>query len=291
MENSVRFNLDVLDAIRAIDPLHYKTLVKQSFSEDCDFNRLNRLIYDYFKDYTPLQVANDYISMVRDMRTAMEYFEEHGTYPCKSEKDAYERVYSDPKVMDQYMNALMVSQVLWAHHFDMLTFFTETVKMYGDEGEGERILDIGAGHGFYSKAILDYMPNIKFIDVIDISNTSLMMAQRVLGTDKVRYIRSSIFDFEFYFKHDIVILGEVLEHLDNPLIMLEYIKDNLLADDGMMWITVPTNAPTIDHVYLFRSEDEVLALINKAGLEVAMTNSTWADKTQLIGMFCFKKDL
>ncbi len=88
--------------------------------------------------------------------------------------------------------------------------------------------------------------------------------------------------------YDLIIMGEILEHVSNPVDML-YLASTLL-DDGVIWLTVPTNAPAIDHISLFKTEQEVFDMIDKAGMQVIEHFITNADlQTKLVGAFCVKK--
>jgi 2-polyprenyl-3-methyl-5-hydroxy-6-metoxy-1,4-benzoquinol methylase len=150
-------------------------------------------------------------------------------------------------------------------------------------------LDIGAGHGLFSDAVKRNIPQYKRIDIVDVSKDSLKIAQTILGTDRINYIQSDINDFVLSSEpYGMIILGEILEHLDNPLETLRYVT-TLLSRDGVLWLTVPTNAPAIDHVYLFRSKDEVIKLIEDAGLCIVGHFDCQANHlTHLIGAFCIK---
>lgn len=289
MENvndSKKFLSDILDEIKRIDPVHAKTLRKRPDYGDSDFfNYLRNTIYRnfYILKIGARTVAEDYLHMVRDMRREMVYFHEHEKYSCKSEKEAYERVYSRPEVMSYYLNALMISQILWYHHYAMLEEFFADVENYIPK-ENAVILDIGAGFGIHSMIIRDTVPEYKKIDFYDISETSLDILRKIHGIDRIEY-HTTIPDKEY----DLIILGEVLEHTENPLRMLRglipYLKPN-----GIMFITVPTNAPAIDHIYLFRGEEEVFDLVQRAGLyDIGNLISEADDKTAIVGLYCVKK--
>jgi hypothetical protein len=44
-----------------------------------------------------------------------------------------------------------------------------------------------------------------------------------------------------------------------------------------LWITTPTNAPALDHVYLFNTKEEVVTLINDSGLETVASCNYFAE--------------
>ena len=42
----------------------------------------------------------------------------------------------------------------------------------------------------------------------------------------------------------------------------------MMQKDGLFFITVPINSPAIDHIYLFKNEDEVRKLIIDSGFKI-----------------------
>ena len=114
------------------------------------------------------------------------------------------------------------------------------------------------------------------------------------------YIKKDIFDYDDTNKYDFIVLGEVLEHLDEPKQILVKLS-KLLKPGGLLWITTPTNAPALDHVYLFNTKEEVVKLINDdrnaSGLETVASCNYFAEDmdeetalknkiTNLVGLFC-----
>jgi len=100
-------------------------------------------------------------------------------------------------------------------------------------------------------------------------------------------------------KYDLICLGEVLEHLDNPKSILLRLS-SLLKPNGILWITTPTNSPAIDHVYLFNTKEEVFKLIRDANLDIVSKCNFFAEDmqeeeallrkaTNLVGVFCKKE--
>jgi ubiquinone/menaquinone biosynthesis C-methylase UbiE len=97
----------------------------------------------------------------------------------------------------------------------------------------DSVLDLGGGEGIVARLIHEKL-DIKHIDIVDISSTSLNLAGK--WTDSQR-ILADVYNLPFYTKsYDVVICLEVLEHLDNPLRALKEIKR--IASSGII-ITVP----------------------------------------------------
>ncbi|GHV79567.1 SAM-dependent methyltransferase [Spirochaetia bacterium] len=206
--------------------------------------------------------------MIRDFKIEFLYFKRHGEYSCKNQTEANEKVYSNEEVMTYYMYALLISQVLWKHHFDIFIYLKRKLPHFIKTEKNVKVLDVGPGHGFYSYIIKNEYPAYDCLDIIDISRNSLDMTEKMLGEERrIHYINMDIFYFNSESKYDLIILGEVLEHLDNPRLILLKLSE-LLNDDGVLWITAPVNSPAIDHVYLFKSRKEIIDLIEESNLQV-----------------------
>lgn len=289
-----KFLQDILIEIERRDPLHSKQVtesLRQSAKNHLpDFNAILNLIYYYFKDLGigAVNLTGDYLRMVGDMRREMGYFMLYGKYSCGNQDEAYQKIYSKPEIMRYYMNALVISQLLWSHHFNMLMYFKQNTLRLRFK-EDTRIMDIGAGHGLFTFLAKKYIPRYKTLDIVDISASSIAMTKKILGKKSITYHNCDIADFQYQEKYHYIILGEVLEHLDYPKAILWQIR-RMLADNGVLWITVPVKAPAIDHVYLFKTPRGVLSMIEKCGFKVKDSVVYKADKmTSLVGAFCVKQ--
>jgi SAM-dependent methyltransferase len=274
MNNETIFLEEILSTIQKEDSLHYKKVKKNIElllpDHSSDFYKFLRLIHEYCqkRDLSPEKIARDYLKMVNDMRVEGMYFKKHRKYSCENQQQAYEKVYSNKDIMGYYMNALLLSQLLWVHHFKMLMFFNN--QLNEDFLKNTKIvLDVGPGHGFFSYLINEKLKSINTIDIVDISDGSLEMTHSIIGhgNGKIKYFNRDIFKYESSNKYDLIILGEVLEHLDDPLLILKKLHD-LLNSTGYLWLTTPTNAPALDHVYLFRTKEDILQLLNTANFNV-----------------------
>lgn len=305
--NAQLFLSDLIQEIENKDTLHSKK-IKKNLSQitqhnSSQFDELLNMIFDYFSSQkiSPSLLAIDYLKMINDMRKEGIYFLKNGVYSCKNQSIAYEKVYSRKDIMSYYMNALLISQILWKHHFDMFIYFRESLKKYYKKNDEITILDVGPGHGFFSYIIKTDVPDFLKLDIVDISESSLVVTKQIIGdkNEKIFFFNEDIFNFDSPYKYDLIILGEVLEHLDNPIEILQKLS-NLLSEKGVLWLTTPTNSPALDHVYLFRSKEEVVDLIKLSGFDVTDLLGCYSEDvseeiakknnvTQLIGAFCKKK--
>jgi 2-polyprenyl-3-methyl-5-hydroxy-6-metoxy-1,4-benzoquinol methylase len=296
----------LLNEIALKDKLHSKKItanvsfLKEHYPDQ--LKELTVLIENYFKSLhlTTQRIADDYLKMIRDMRSEGLFFHKHGKYRCENQQIANEYVYSRPEVMSYYMTALLVSQIMWKHHFNMLMCFQRNLNLLVLDRTNISILDVGPGHGFFSFLVKKEFPSYEKIDIVDISETSLEMTKAILGYDfdKIHYFRKDIFEYNDSDKYDLIVLGEVLEHLDYPKDILIKLSQ-LLTPSGLLWITTPTNSPALDHVYLFNNKEEVIELVEKSQLQIVQCFNFFAEEvdeptalknkvTDLVGLFCRK---
>ncbi len=181
-------------------------------------------------------------------------------------------IYGNPEVMDgYYLTGLFLSTIFWPNHLKMFLFFLD--KFVKDIPDAGKCYEIGVGHGLLISSLLKERPDLKVWGV-DISAPALIFAEKLLsgrGIDKHNYelrksdIRAGIVSDDS--AYDAVICAEVIEHLDKPQILLKEIA-RILKDGGKAYITTAIFAASIDHIYLFESEDEAKEMIVDSGLKI-----------------------
>jgi SAM-dependent methyltransferase len=107
--------------------------------------------------------------------------------------------------------------------------------------ESSKILDIGC----YTARLLDFLPKDKHIEYwgVDFDEKALEIAKQK-GAN-VKFIKFDTEPILFDYKFDIIVAGEVLEHLINPAKILEQMQQ-LIKPDGIVLISLP-NECTIYH--------------------------------------------
>ena len=218
-----KFN-EVIIKIAELDPLHSKKISKSLKGYDDVFYNKADLFIDQFEKYLnkkgkTLDYGIDcYLRMIADVRFESIHFFTTGEYTSKSFEEVNKRVYNNPDVMEYYMNALLLSQFLWGHHYIILNYFTDNLPKY--KNDVSRYLEMGGGHGLYiSQAITLLNPHTKF-DLIDISPTSIEASKALIGNNSVNYMLSDIFEVRNEMKYDFITMGEVLEHVEDPVALL-----------------------------------------------------------------------
>jgi SAM-dependent methyltransferase len=209
--------------------------------------------------------VNCYLHMISDMLEERVKFIREGRYSNSSFDDVEKRIYGNPEIMTYHMHGLVLAQFLWFDQYERLLFFSENLKKY--HNNIQKYLEIGGGHGLYINEAITLIPETSQFDLVDISQSSLDLAKGIVNNNRINYYLKNIFDFSDDEKYDFITMGEVLEHVEDPLSLLQKIA-NLLSTAGVCYITTPINAPMIDHIYLFNNEDEIRDLFKKANFEI-----------------------
>ena len=68
-------------------------------------------------------------------------------------------------------------------------------------------------------------------------------------------------------EYDFIVMGEVLEHVEKPKMLLNKVY-KLLNNNGKAFLSTCVNCPMIDHVYHFKTVDDIRDLFNECGLVI-----------------------
>ena len=275
----------VLGYIKENNPMHYKKLKK-----GIDFSNMEYVARaeTFFKHYEELLqkegkdfafAIDCYLRVVSDTLMEQIKFFETGKYTSTSFDEVNERVYGNPEVMSYYMHGLLVSEYLWSHHYKMLEFFFTNINNY--ESGVKYILEIGGGHGLFTCEILERFKFKLNYTMVDISETSIALSKTFIKDERVSFILEDVYKYQTDVRYDFIIMGEVLEHVEDPLGLMKKLHE-LGSDNATAFITVPCNGPAIDHIYLFRNPSEIIALYKEAGWEVAQDLSESSEKGRVL---------
>lgn len=212
-------------------------------------------------------LVKSYLSICNDTRKEQLYFAKKGEYRLSDVLDAQAQVYEDPNVMRPYMLGLAVTQIFWAHHQQLFGHFEKCM----DDINFKNYLEIGPGHGLFMVEAIEKNPDAKYT-AVDLSETSIRISKDMLeiflGEDgKVDLLLADLFEWETDEKFDFITVGEVLEHVERPDVMMEKIG-SFLTDDGYVWASTCANCPAIDHVFLFTSAQHIRDVLNDSGFKI-----------------------
>jgi 2-polyprenyl-3-methyl-5-hydroxy-6-metoxy-1,4-benzoquinol methylase len=198
------------------------------------------------------------------------FFRRNDRYRLSKFQDALDQVYNDRVFMTKYMNGLLATQLWWRNHTEILGFFRD--RFVAGNAQDFSHLEVGPGHGLFLYMAAS-SPRCGSAEGWDISDASLagtrkaldaMEVKREVALKKVDLFAAPKGSFQS------IAFSEVLEHLEQPLDAL-HILHGLLAKGGRIFVNAPVNSPAPDHLYLFRTPEEVSGLVEKAGFRIVDT--------------------
>jgi len=213
---------------------------------------------------------NAYLKLCSDMMVSQLYFYEHKKYPLNEQSDAFKKVYDNINEMKSYMIGVAISQFLWPTHYAMHSFFIKNINNF--KGNVNNYLEIGCGHGLFLLEAIKKFKKIANFEIVDISKTSIEITKSIISflvkeKLKVNYLLNDIFKVNFQKKFEFITMGEVLEHVDKPYLLLKKIHD-LISETGEMFLSTCVDCPSIDHVYHFKSVKEIEDMIVDSGFKI-----------------------
>lgn len=212
---------------------------------------------------------NAYLKMVNDMFKSHIKFMRTGKYPILNTTDAIENVYNDQSEMLSYMIGLALSQYLWSTHYEMFTHLK--LELTKNKNNIKKYIEIGPGHGLFLKNAIDILNEDIEMMAIDISPISLDVSKSIINyfypTKDIEFINEDMLNLNLDAECDFIVMGEVIEHVENPKLLLEKIA-NLLNKNGKAFLSTCVNCPAIDHVYHFKTVAEIRDLFTECGLKI-----------------------
>jgi len=237
-------------------------------SDACRFHAEAYINYAIGEGESIDSLAEHYLRFVAMTCEEQLYFFREGKYRHSTLKEVEESVYGLPEYMRMYMYGLAISNFLWPQHRLLADFF----GTYLDTVNGGEYLEIGPGHGWFFLQALSRGVFQRCLGV-DISQSSIDMTKTMVEASA--FSRKNEFsleysDFltcEFDRCFDTIVMGEVLEHAEQPEMFLDRIA-HILKPTGTSFITTCINSPAIDHISLFSSVDDIESMFAASGLSI-----------------------
>ncbi|GAP71796.1 methyltransferase type 12 domain [Candidatus Symbiothrix dinenymphae] len=252
--------------------------------------KFNNLLHFYMQrgNNTLEQIVDKYLNLVSFIMEDQRYFVEYGKYRFSTFAEV-ENYYKDFNYMDSYTVGLGLSTYLWPVHREMMRLFRKYLIISNMCEGWRKYLEIGPGHGEYLTTAMQ-QTNFKQYIAVDISKTSIDLTSDYIQhtmpeTDKsYKLIHEDIFKYQTQDLFDMIVMGEVLEHVENPTAFLHRAYQ-LASNEAYIFITTAINAPTPDHIYLFNNLKEVTDMLEKAGFSIvdyvaANTNNVPLEKAE-----------
>ncbi len=214
-------------------------------------------------------LAQCYDLIVRDTLREQVYFMRHKRYRYSTYAEVANSVYLNPEYMQKYMHGLALTSYFWPQHVALRRRF---MKALPKERSGH-YLEIGPGHGVY---FMNAMRSSRFdsFEGVDISPKSIELTRKILTSGHFgRFENYNLLCQDFLTEktsrdqYDAIVMGEVLEHVEQPEAFLRKIS-SLARPDAFIWITTVINAPAVDHLALFESDAALEKIVAQAGLSV-----------------------
>lgn len=211
--------------------------------------------------------CSDYRWMCENFNREQLYFARTGNYRNSDFSVVEAEIYSNPAYMSRYVRGILLSQLLWPNHARAFQDFVE--NFLPAIPPNSRYLEVGPGHGLYLY-VASEEPNISSLTAWDISQSSIAQTNqslaalgcnRAVSLEERDVTRPQNLDRVF----DAIVISEVLEHLPDPQQTMSMLS-SLLSDSGILFVNVPINSPAPDHIFLWRTEAELIELFLETGL-------------------------
>lgn len=212
--------------------------------------------------------AKGYATFAMQSMRLQAAFEREREYRPKSYDEAAGEVYFNDRHMSQeYLPGLLLSHFLWPHHYRQIRFFetafVEAMRLAGASSFAE----VGIGTGLYSGLLLRALHRVQGTGY-DISPSSVRFTETQLAAlgvgDRYRTELRDITEAPPEVPVEWLVCVEVLEHLEDPVGFLRGLRA-AMAPGGKAFITAALNAAHADHIYLYRTGEDVLAHLQAAG--------------------------
>lgn len=208
-----------------------------------------------------------------DVIVAQARYEVAGTYEHRSYAEVKASVYDRAEIMDEYLWGVLLTNVLWPHHFELHAFFERGFLARLERAR--TLLELAPGHGGWGVEALVRWPGVQ-LEGVDISAASIDIAARLATAagvaGRARYHQGDALAVVSGEPVDAVICCFLLEHLEDPDALLEAIAARL-CPGGYAFVTGALTAAQIDHIYEFRRESELVLLAERHQLRCLETFS------------------
>jgi GNAT superfamily N-acetyltransferase/SAM-dependent methyltransferase len=129
----------------------------------------------------------------------------------------------------------------YAYSFDFDVMHPYMIRSFEPLFNKGSLLELGSFKGDFTKRLLSHFDDVTCVEAADVA---MEEAKRKLG-DKVNFINSTFETVTLPKRYDNIVLTHVLEHLDDPVLVLKRINEEWLAEGGRFFLVCPNaNAPS-----------------------------------------------
>lgn len=213
-------------------------------------------------------LAAAYLGFTNVMKEEQLFFARFGHYRYRSLHEAEAAVYKNERYMKMYMRGLALTMYLWPQHQQIRALFQASLP----RGNGGKYLEVGPGHGMFFLHALRAGGFDRCVGV-DISETSVAFTRNLLESghfgrfSNYEIVRADFLTYDARDKYRAIVVGEVLEHVEEPARFLRKMAD-LAQPGGFIFVSTCLNAAALDHIYNFETLDNLREMITGAGLRI-----------------------
>jgi len=268
--------VNVASYLESASPLFMEGPLRQLRDSAPDYAFAEKLCRDAYAlcdgaEEKVFELASTMIEFSMEFVFLQRKLEKSGRYLYATFKEVEEQVYNDPERGlngAPYMWALYFTQAFWVTHGRVWTFFLRDFATAA--APHGNLLEVPSGNGLFTAHFLLKNPGWRGV-ALDLSDTSIQFTDRVLSLNGIRarveVRKEDFFRFAGTHKFGRIICGEFLEHVEEPLRVLARLR-TLVEPDGRLFLTAAVWAANIDHIYLYKSAEEVRAHIRASGFAI-----------------------
>ena len=129
----------------------------------------------------------------------------------------------------------------YAYNFDFDVMHRFMIKSFEPFFKNGNCLELGCFKGDFTKRLIQYFNDITCVEA---SGDAIVIARKEFGK-KAKFVNALFEIAKLPVKYDNIILTHVLEHLDDPILVLKKVNDEWLSDAGRFFLVCPNaNAPS-----------------------------------------------
>jgi 2-polyprenyl-3-methyl-5-hydroxy-6-metoxy-1,4-benzoquinol methylase len=129
----------------------------------------------------------------------------------------------------------------YAYDFDLDVMHAYMIRSFEPFFKIGRALELGSYKGDFTKRLLPYFEDVTCVEA---SSVAVDEARQKIAS-KITFIHSAFEQVILPKRYDNIVLTHVLEHLDDPVLVLKRINNEWLAERGRLFLVCPNaNAPS-----------------------------------------------
>lgn len=255
----------VIDKIAAKNPRHAQKL--RLDLQDWDQKALDRFdrFYDRYENYLDKEGreldygVDAYLKIIE--RTLQE----------RMRLSLGNRLFSEPQLTSEmsadsemHLNGMMLARFLWRQQFSLSRFYQETLREYV---QGPlRYLELCGDQWVWVEDTMDLIGWTGAYEVMEFNEGTSDLAHEYMPGRPISFLKADLNSFVSKHKYDLIVLGQILGRMNDPLRTLLQVKE-LLTKHGTIFFSATVNAPVRSRRG-FSSLHILKELISEAGFVV-----------------------